>query len=583
MHSSLVDADTILALEVGTCNTRALLFDVVEGSYRLVATGKAPSTASAPVKDVVIGLVQAIKDLQTITGRSLLDAESAMIIPSRDGAGVDSVVAAISAGPALKTVVVGMLGQVSLESAIRLARTNLNRVVKTISLNDGQSTSEQVDALIRLEPDLVIMAGGTDGGASLPLLKMAETIALACQLTSAEKRPAVLFSGNSSAAEELAASLKPLTSGFVASLNIRPSIDRENLQPASRDLADLTINSRRSRLKGVDDLYTLTSGNLVTASYAQANMIRFLGKSCAGNRGILGVDVGASAISITAACKDDSCASVFPQFGLGESLNGFLKQASLEELLRWIPDEIPMSYLRDYVYHKATFPESLPATQEDQNIELAITRILLELSMCEFGKGMPAGLQRLCGGSNSHYEPILVSGSVICDAPTVGQGLLTVLDGIQPAGVTTIIFDRDHLLPGLGAAVTSHPVLPVQIIDSGVFSGAASVVVPVSLARPGTVILEGSLVTDDGTESKFEVTQGSLEILPVPNGQLGRLKLHPLHKTDVGFGTGHPGEMQVGGTRLGVVIDARGRPVQLPREDGRRRETLKKWLWTLGG
>lgn len=583
MHSSLVEADTILALELGTCTTRALLFDVVEGSYRLVAAGKAPSTASTPVRDIVIGLVQAIQDLQTITGRSLLDADSAMIIPSRDGAGVDNVVAALSAGPVLKTVVVGLLGQVSLDSANRLARSNLSRVVKTISLSERQSTVEQVDALIRLEPDLVILTGGTDGGASLPLLKMAETIALACQLTPAEKRPAVLFSGNPAAAEELVANLKPFTSGFVVSPNLRPSVDRENLQPASRDLADLTVNLRRSRIKGVDDLYALTSGNLLTGTYAQANMIRFIGKSCSTDQGILGVDVGASAISMTAACRDDSCTSVFPQFGLGESMNGLLKLTSLEEVLRWVPDEIPMAYLRDYIYHKAIFPESLPATQEDQNIEAAITRILLQLAMHEFSRSLPTSLQHLCSDHNSHFEPILVSGSVICDAPTFGQGLLTLLDGVQPTGVTTVILDRDHLLTGLGAALTSHPILPVQVIESGVFTGAASLVVPVSNAKPGTIILQGSLLTEDGNETKFEVAQGNLEMLPVTAGQIGRLKLHPLHRTDVGFGPGHAGEMQVGGTLLGVVIDARGRPVQLPREDGRRRETIKKWLWTLGG
>jgi hypothetical protein len=32
-----------------------------------------------------------------------------------------------------------------------------------------------------------------------------------------------------------------------------------------------------------------------------------------------------------------------------------------------------------------------------------------------------------------------------------------------------------------------------------------------------------------------------------------------------------------------VVIDARGRPLRLPSDAARRRELLKKWLWTVGG
>jgi hypothetical protein len=31
------------------------------------------------------------------------------------------------------------------------------------------------------------------------------------------------------------------------------------------------------------------------------------------------------------------------------------------------------------------------------------------------------------------------------------------------------------------------------------------------------------------------------------------------------------------------VIDARGRPLQLPSDAVRRRDLFKKWLWTLGG
>ena len=34
---------------------------------------------------------------------------------------------------------------------------------------------------------------------------------------------------------------------------------------------------------------------------------------------------------------------------------------------------------------------------------------------------------------------------------------------------------------------------------------------------------------------------------------------------------------------MGVVIDARGRPLVLPEDPVRRRELLKKWLFSVGG
>ena len=68
MPTSLVQNESILAIEVGTAVTRAVLFDVVEGQYRFVASGQAPSTAEAPFRDIGLGLREAVKNLQNITG-----------------------------------------------------------------------------------------------------------------------------------------------------------------------------------------------------------------------------------------------------------------------------------------------------------------------------------------------------------------------------------------------------------------------------------------------------------------------------------------------------------------------------------
>jgi hypothetical protein len=56
-----------------------------------------------------------------------------------------------------------------------------------------------------------------------------------------------------------------------------------------------------------------------------------------------------------------------------------------------------------------------------------------------------------------------------------------------------------------------------------------------------------------------------------------------LHRSDIGNGPGRNAAVQVTGGVMGVVIDARGRPMVLPNDPGRRRELLKKWLWTVGG
>jgi len=583
MPSSLIDADSVMAVDVGSCTTRATLFDVVEGSYRFIAIGQSPTSAAAPFKDVGEGVVRAIENLQEITGRKFLSSDRSLIIPSQDGVGIDSFVATISAGPAIKTIVVGLLNDVSLQSINRLARTTYARIVESIGVNDRRKPEDQIDSILRLEPDLILIAGGTNNGATKSVQKIIDIIGLACYLMPSEHRPSVLFAGNRAMSKEVTESLSPLTSSLKISPNIRPSLDVDDLQPASRELADVNVQIRRRKLGGVEELYSWSGGNLFPTAYAQGRLIRFMSRAYKSNKGILGVDIGASATTIAAGFQGELTLGVFPQFGLGEHLSGLLRYTSLDSILRWLPLEIPVNYVRDYLYQKSTYPDSMPATIEDMAIEQAITRQVLRLAIVAAIKDFPANVKRTSSGGLPYFEPILVGGSAITNATTIGQGLLMLLDGIQPVGTTTIILDQNHLLPGIGAAAGINPILPVQILESGAFMGLASVVAPLSNARMGTPILRGRLVTKEGTETKFEINQGTLDVLALPSGKFGHLFLEPLHRADVGFGPGRSGDIEVSGTQVGVVIDARGRPLQFSKDNGSRRELLKKWIWTLGG
>ncbi len=96
-------------------------------------------------------------------------------------------------------------------------------------------------------------------------------------------------------------------------------------------------------------------------------------------------------------------------------------------------------------------------------------------------------------------------------------------------------------------------------------------------------MLRAKLTYSDGTEAHTEVKFGGLEILPLPNGQSASLSLQPLRHADAGLGAGKSGVITVTGGAMGVVIDARGRPLQLPGDPVRRRELIKKWYYTVGG
>jgi hypothetical protein len=585
MPASQVSADSLLAVDVGTVTTRAVFFDVVEGRYRFIASGHSPTTAAAPYRDISEGVRQAIEKLEVVTGRKFLGEGYQLIMPTSHGAGVDTFAATHSAGPAIKTAVVALLDDVSLESTQRLAHSTCSTVVETIGLNDIRKVDEQIDSLVNLNPDLILVAGGTDGGATRSVQRLIETVGLACYLLPSDKRPAVLFAGNQELTDEVRRNLLPLTSALGLGSNLRPGIEVEDLQPAHNALIDLYNHIRTVQMHGVEELNAWAGNTLVPTASAEGRVIRFLSTVYDSSKGILGVDLGASAVTIAAAFGGKLTLGVYPHLGLGEGLYNLLNHNKVEDILKWVPVEIPAEAIRDYLYQKSIHPASIPATPEDLAIEQAVARQCLHVGLTIAGKDFPRKIRRAALGLTPYFDPILAAGSVITRAPTLGQGLLLLLDAIQPMGITTVILDQNYLLPALGAVAIRNSILPIQVLESGAFLGLATVVAPFANARLGTPVLNARLTNKNGNENQVEVKQGALEVMPLPVGQSGRLFLEPLNHADLGLGPRPPREdgIPVNGTALGVVIDARGRPLRLPADDARRRDLIKKWLWTLGG
>jgi hypothetical protein len=126
-------------------------------------------------------------------------------------------------------------------------------------------------------------------------------------------------------------------------------------------------------------------------------------------------------------------------------------------------------------------------------------------------------------------------------------------------------------------------VLAAQVLESCTFLNLGTVISPVGEARPGAPVLRMRITYANGGENSLEVKEGALELVHLPLGQKAQLQLQPLHRYDIGMGgPGRGGSLRVVGGVFGVVIDARGRPLSLPQDAGKRREKIGKWRWTLG-
>jgi uncharacterized protein (TIGR01319 family) len=150
--------------------------------------------------------------------------------------------------------------------------------VDTLDLSDHRRPDQQMDSIVRSRPDLILLAGGTDGGASRSTQKMLEAVGLACYLMPMEKRPLVLYAGNHKLADDVKEMLGAHVGKLEISHNVRPSLETEDLEPGRHELALLMMKLRQRQIKGVEELNLWSAGNLLPTAYAQGRIIRFLSK-----------------------------------------------------------------------------------------------------------------------------------------------------------------------------------------------------------------------------------------------------------------------------------------------------------------
>jgi hypothetical protein len=573
MANSIVDAQSVLVIDLGSVNTRALLFDIVEGEYHFIAVGNSTTTLEAPFRDVREGIHLAILKLQEITGRIFVGEDTQLILPAQpNGSGVDRLALVFTAGPELHIVAVGLLNEVSMESLQRLAGAAYGRVVESVGLNDRRRMETQLDAIVRSGPDLLLLAGGTDGGASRSVVRQVELVNLVCRILPNDRRPEILYVGN----QVLAAKIKEILDKFASTSiapNIRPSIDVEDINPAMGALSQVLTRLRTRKLGGMDTYLSSLSTPALPATAGMGHIIRFL-SGIYDPKTVLAVDVGASWTTLVTAQHGALSTNVFP-YGMGSGITNLLQQTRIEEIAQWLPIHIPTSVVRDYLWQKALYPASIPMSIEALAIEQALARQNIRAAL----QGTLARWPNL----NMAFEPILASGGILTSGSTPAQALLILLDGLQPAGITLAALDQNGVLPALGAISTFNSILPVQVIESGALLNLATVIAPISNEKYGTPVLSVQMEYENGSNSTHQITQGSLTALPLSPGQKARVHLKPLRRLELNpYGGQRMTSFNATGGVCGLVIDCRGRPLQLPKDEARRRDMIRKWLTALG-
>lgn len=588
MSQDYRNVESILALDCGSTNTQALLLDQVGNEYRLVARAQAPSTVEPPWNDVMASVRQAVRRLSEITGWSLLDERGQIITPEHQAGGVDAVVAVLSASEPLRVVLAGVMRDVSLSSARRALAASYTTVEGVISLDrrDGgrhvvnDDFEGQVQLIRDLLPDALILVGGVNGGATRPVVQSARALALACATLSQTGCPPILYAGNDELRPEVA-EVVGADAELRAVENVRPTLELENLGPLQSEIEELYRNRKMERLPGFGTLASWSPVQVLPAAKAFAYSVQYLAEVYGIN--VLGVDVGGASSTVATVVDEQLDLVVRSDLGLSYNAAQLLDQVPLESIMRWLPFEIEAEEVSNVLHNKALRYRTLPQTRQELLLEQAVAREVLGLTLADLRAHWSQSASSAHSDLLPRFQLVIGGGGALAHAPSYGQVALILLDALQPVGVSGLAVDNARLMAPLGAAAMVNPAVAAQVMEQDALLNLGTVVAPVGSAREGDVALTFKIGYEDGRSLEVEVLYGSLEVIPLPAGQTADLELRPTRRFDVGLGTkGQAGTTKVEGGIIGIIIDARGRPLPISEDAEEQREKMQRWLWDMG-
>lgn len=598
----------IVATDCGSTTTKAILIEFVDGEYRQTIRGEAPTTVEAPLNDVTKGVINATQELEELArlkynNPNIKFMEDGKFIIPRDGdTGVDAYVSTSSAGGGLQMMVTGVVASMTGESAERAALGAGAIVMDLISSNDKRLNHEKIERIRHLRPDMILMAGGEDGGTVKHVVEMAELVSGADPKPrlGAEYKLPVIFAGNKEAVGAVKETLAEKVNLIVTD-NIRPKLETENLGPARDKIHDIFMEHVMQQAPGYDKLMVWTQGPdhqpvpIMPTPAAVGNIMQTIAKD--EKIEVLGVDIGGATTDVFSVFTEDYIfnRTVSANLGMSYSISNVLASSGLENIMRWVPFDINENELRNMIKNKMIRPTTIPSLLEELVLEQAIAKEALRLAFeqhKEFASGLK-GMQRQRDISEAFSQStsgdtivnlktldlLVGSGGVLSHAPRRNQTMMMLIDAFLPEGITRLAVDSIFMMPHLGVLSEISTKAATEVFRKDCMLYLGSCVAPIGKGKYGKPALSAKLELPDGSVFQEDIPFGEMRLIPCGVGEVAKATLKTSGGLTLDENKAKEMTIDLHGGVVGIVLDTRGRqPFNLPTEKEMRIKYLKKWM-----
>lgn len=554
--------EAVLIADFGRGYSRGYMLEEVAGDFRFVAKAEQPTTIDASQQDLSAGWNAVIEELSWITGRAV----GAPVAANGDGA--DSLLVCSTVAAATRVLIVETGSNASAPAIVeqlQRAHATLLQLVAPTGRKDGGWVSASVNAIKAYSPETVIFIGGGPADAfqratqlfkqAGPLPKLARAIVIADG--PAQDQAAMLFEG----------------------------VRTRKISAAAREAGEIAVEIGREvtdlfrQRTGGADFKAITqdaSGGVITRAHAVDLANRFVAASFGRRALSVTIDDGSH---VHWASRDQGAMASLPELDLSRSITGLTDQ-EVKDAIYWLPFEMKSDELKTWVLTRATRPWTPASQARDRYIEQALARQIVRRALVEIRKARPSALADI---------DLVIGSAKFAEWDQPGAAALTLLDCIDQLpndGVVDLAIDSDGLMTAVGVLATVDPKLAGSVFERDALTHLGSAVIVGGATHDGDLACRGEIRYSTGESTQFSVAAGSIELLPLRQGETAELTLRPERKFSIG---GHPAgetvvfasDRRLIGGAVGVIIDARSRP--LLNADKGRTAKVKQWLDAANG
>lgn len=264
-----------LTVDFGSTYTK---LTVIDGkAKKILGTSSAFTTISS---DVMCGFKKALSVLKQKIGKFQYDK---LLICS-------------SAAGGLKMVALGLVPDLTAKAAKMAAASAGAKVIKAYAYEISKAEADEIS---RIQPDIILLCGGTDGG------NKAVVLANARRLADIKVPFAIIYAGNKCASDEVADIFAAANRDIIITDNVMPQFNVLNTVPAKECIHKLFI-SQIIQAKGLSNAQILTEYEIVPTPLAVLNACELLSQGTSLSEGIgdfMAVDIGGATTDIYSMSK----------------------------------------------------------------------------------------------------------------------------------------------------------------------------------------------------------------------------------------------------------------------------------------